>query len=270
MLFLAIFSDANWPGAGLPAVELVIARPFLPDAHRTRAILGHDEGGGARSGCWYGSRTTHQALALMWCCSSFGVEWVGVPPTSHLADLFSVTPILRVRPQNPFPPTTRQGLEKVGPETVVGKLDYSQTPSVSSGSTLRARAEVRIAARRHEFPGLLTRQERDGVPRPSLKAGPTSGPIRPLRAPGPRGGWRRTRGARRGFARRDAPRKSPEIPDPPPPPPPHPPPADPRRPKTGGWPRGPTWGGGGAPPSDSLFPCQAKPPGKQPFLQTPC
>eukprot|EP00661_Eupelagonemidae_sp_cell13_P011113 gene11113-biopygen3333 len=48
------------------------------------------------------------------------------------------------------------------------------------------------------------------------KAGPTSGPIRPLRAPGTRGGWGRARGARRGFARRDAPREIPEIPDPPP------------------------------------------------------
>eukprot|EP00661_Eupelagonemidae_sp_cell13_P007501 gene7501-biopygen18051 len=47
----------------------------------------------------------HQALALMWCCSSFGIEWVG-------------------------------------------------RPSVSFARPERARAAVRIAARRPDFPGL--------------------------------------------------------------------------------------------------------------------
>eukprot|EP00661_Eupelagonemidae_sp_cell13_P010807 gene10807-biopygen18337 len=65
----------------------------------------------------------HQALALMWCCSSFGVEWVGV----------------------------REGTGGV-PETVVGRLDYSQRPSVSFACPERARAAVRIATRRPEFP----------------------------------------------------------------------------------------------------------------------
>eukprot|EP00661_Eupelagonemidae_sp_cell13_P021204 gene21204-biopygen11651 len=94
----------------------------------------------------------------MWCCSSFGVEWVGGCP-----------------------------------ETVVGKLDYSQRPSVSSDSALRARAAVRIAARKQEIAGF----EKSGADTVVGKLDQPPVPSAPSARPGraPRGGGCAARGA---------------------------------------------------------------------------
>eukprot|EP00661_Eupelagonemidae_sp_cell13_P010503 gene10503-biopygen22822 len=155
----------------------------------------------------------HQALALMWSCSSFG----GCP------------------------------------ETVVGKLDYFQRPPVSfacperggacGGSDRGAKAGIPRSlaptrdkmrklrnCQKREFDTCIHDQivkkyaffestcldtvsanrtprmkmERKGAPRPSLESWTNlrSHPP-PPRAPGPPAGWGRTRGARRGFARRE-------------------------------------------------------------------
>eukprot|EP00661_Eupelagonemidae_sp_cell13_P007907 gene7907-biopygen10600 len=112
----------------------------------------------------------------------------------------------RVRPENALPPTFTPRIALRGSRDSRWKADYSPMPTVSFARLERARAAVRIAARRPEFPGILlppvTKSAKNRPPPPAtpLRAACPPTPQRPMHAGG--------RGARPATARRRARRQA--------------------------------------------------------------